>query len=184
MLYLSDNAVSKLLFASLLELGNDVSNATILRECAEELTGIQIPSPLPEQAQVIVICHNGNAPLKRTACSPDSRASLLALEILLGIHGIDPALCDPPGVPVPELYSPISFFPLETVVRLDGCPETLATGNDVGLNAQEELSSKMPLITARAVARLLTRRGAVGYIQEQDPFLGSLTDFGMLIANC
>jgi len=181
--YLTDNAVAKLLFAALLEQGNDCSNAAILRASAERITGIPLVSRKLENAQVIVICHNGNAPLKRTAYSPASRASALALEILLGTQGIDPAMCNITGIPVPELHSPISFYPLDTLARLDGCSEELLTWYDVGFNAQEELASKMPVIAARGLARLIARRGAVGCMQQQDPFLGALTDFGMLVAN-
>lgn len=47
----------------------------------------------------------------------------------------------------------------------------------------EQLEQRIPLIVARGVARLALRRGTVAYLNDKDPSLGTLADFGMLVAN-
>lgn len=181
--YLGQNAISKFLFALLLEKGNDLSNAAILKREAQSLCRRELTEFDPTKANVVVICHNGNAPSKMTAFSDASRLSMLALELLLNSQSIDPAVCSLTGIPVPELYSTVAAYPLPTMAALDTEQQLLRTWFDVRLSAQMELEQKMPVILARGAARLLLRRSAVGYLQEQNSFLGSLADFSMLVAN-
>lgn len=182
---LVENSVAKYLLAALSENKGDVSNARILYAQAAGLSGFptfQFDANT-DKATVIIVCHNGNAPFKVTGYSEASRASALALEIILAQNGIPPAISTMTGIPVPVLMQTVGGEPLSIAATLDGQEKPLLQLYDVGATASEQLSQQMPLIVARGVARLLLRRATVGYGQERDPGLGMLLDIGMTIAN-
>lgn len=180
---LIDNPLSKYLFAVLLEKYGDFSNANILYK----ESGIREPgagSRKPGQATVLIVCHNGKAPYKISGISDASIASALALEMLLGSSHRDPAISSLTGIPVPKLcYWPYSSGSLIRACLDGGQYQCLHPIYDIGYAAEHQLSQKMPVIVARGAARLALRRTTVGYMQEQDPALGFLTDMVMLAAN-
>lgn len=181
---LIDNPLSKYLFAVLLEKYGDFSNADILyRESGRGKT--EAESRKPGQATILLVCHNGKAPYKISGTCDASVASALALEIILGssCHR-DPAISSLTGIPVPKLcYWPCAFGSLVRA-SLDGnTSQPLQPFYDIGCAAEQQLDQKMPVIVARGVARFALRRTTVGYMQEQDPALGFLTDMVMLAAN-
>jgi tetratricopeptide (TPR) repeat protein len=186
---LTDNGLSKYLFALLLERKGDLSNANLLYQQASQLLPNACQASCrsrasPQQATVLVICHNGNAPYKISATSPASVASACALEFLLATQHIDPAWSTLTGIPVPALQQWPGSYPLPTYAQLDGIPcLPLLPFYNVTQAASEELEQKMPVIVARGVARLLMRRCAVGYLDRQDPYLGMLADLTMWIIN-
>jgi tetratricopeptide (TPR) repeat protein len=180
----TDNAVGKYLFGAILEKRGDLSNAEILYRDAVSLNPcIPYPSLDRKKATVLFLCHNGNAPCKVSGTSTASVASALALEIILGCNGVDPAISSMTGIPIPVLgYWPYSE-PIPTYATIAQTRKPLTTAFDVNAIAHSELDQKMPLIVARGVARFVIRRGAVGYANSQDPMLGAVVDIGMLIAN-
>lgn len=185
---LADNGLSKYLFALLLEKRGDLSNARVLYQqagqllpCAQEVPCQ--PSRGPQQATILVMCHNGNVPHKVSATSPASVASACALEILLATQNIDPAWSTLRGIPVPHLCEWSGSYPVPTYAQIDGIQQPLLAFYSVAQAAREELQQKMPVIVARGVARLLMRRYAVGYLDQQDPCLGMLADLTMCIVN-
>lgn len=184
---LADNGLSKYLFALLLQRRGDLSNAAILFQQASDLIPCLKGQPeLPlssAQAQVLIICHNGNAPYKISTTSPASAASALALEMLLAAQNIPPAWSSLTGIPVPALRQWPFSAPLPTYARFDGSQTPLLPFYSVQQAAADELEQKLPVIAARGVARLLTRRYAVGYLEKQDPALGAIADLTMFVIN-
>ncbi len=185
---LTDNGLSKYLFALLLERRGDVSNAHILYRQASQLLSSSCEAfchlkQSPQQATILVICHNGNAPYKISVTSPASVASACALEFLLASQRIDPAWSTLTGIPVPALQQWPGSYPLPTYAQLDNLQCSLAPFCNINQIAKEELQQKIPVIAARGVARLLMRRCAVGYFDRQDPCLGMLADLTMMMIN-
>lgn len=185
---LTDNGLSKYLFALLLEKRGDLSNARLLYQQANQLIPCahEVPCQLTRKAQqatVLIICHNGNVPYKVSATSIASVASACALECLLATQNIDPAWSTLSGIPVPALRDWSGSYPFPAYAQLDGVQHPLLTFYSVGQAAREELNQKMPVIVARGVARLLMRRYTVGYLDRQDPCLGMLADLTMCIVN-
>lgn len=192
---LIDNSVAKVLFASLLEHRGDRSNANILYQKTSDLIGVNqqqenndLASDIlkvtpPENATVLIVCHNGNSPIKISGTSDASVASALALEIILSANRIDPAWSSLTGIPVPALYQNWGSSPAPTFATIDGLQKPLIPWYDIGETADQQLQQKMPVIVARGVARFLLRRGTVAYAKESDPALGVLCDLGMLVAN-
>lgn len=183
---LLDNAVSKYLFAALLEKRCDQSNANILYKQSEDLLGTQyIPSESSSDktATVLVICHNGNVARKVSDISDASVASAAALEILLASQDIQPAFSTLAGIPVPALYQSPASLPTPMTVCIHNIQKQLSPWYNVSNVSYENLQQELPVIVARGVARLLLRRGAVAYAQDQDPCLGAIVDIGFLIAN-
>lgn len=185
---LADNALGNYLFASLLEKRGDLTNAKILYNqacalipCANETDAFVCKTK--QQATVLVICHNGNAPYKISATSPASVASAIALEILLATRNIDPAWSSFTGIPVPELSRWPLSHPFPTYADCDAQRKPLLPFYNIVKAAQLELDQKKPVIVARGVARLLMRRCAVGYVNKQDPCLGALADLTMCLVN-
>lgn len=185
---LADNGLSKYLFALLLERRGDYSNADIIYQQAHQLlptcSGVPFQSSRsPTQATVMIICHNGNSPYKISATNAASVASACALEIILAGQRIDPAWSTLTGIPVPALRNWPGSSPQPTFAVLDGMRQPLEPFYNVRSAAADELDQKMPVIVARGVARLLTRRTAVGYLNKQDPCLGMLADLTLFIVN-
>lgn len=185
---LCDNAFGKYLFATLLEHRGDLSNANILYQQAQMLSG-----DMPEQfnicseqdtdpATLLLICHNGNVPFKISATTLGSVASTVALEVFLG-RRIDPAWSCVTGIPTPLLCQQWPSQPIPTYAKLDNVSIAFTPYFDVAQAAYFELEQKKPLIVARGVARYLLRRSAVAYCQQRNDNLGALVDLGMLIAN-
>lgn len=183
---LSDNGLSKYLFALLLEKRGDKGNASILYEEASQLIPPEAfeSQKLKHQASVLIICHNGNAPYKVSTTAPASVASAAALEILLAVNHNRPALSTMMGIPVPALRQWPFSNPTPTYAQMDGINKPLLPFYSVSKMATEELKQKIPVIAARGVARLAVRRAAVGYLQRQDPGLGALADLTMCVVNC
>lgn len=183
----ASNGLSKYLFALLLEKRGDLSNANILYQQAADfiptVTGNLQAAKAKNEAVVLVICHNGNAPYKISATSPASVASAIALEFFLASQRVNPAWSSLTGIPVPALQSWPFSAPRPTSACLDGDNRPLLPYYDVTMAASRELEQKMPVIVARGVARLLTRRCAVGYLEQQDQCLGAIADLTMLVIN-
>lgn len=184
-LKIPDNPFAKYLFALLLEKNGDLSNASILYSQASRLNSNFNPPPKndSENATVLIVCHNGNAPKKYSATSDTSIVSLAALEILLAGSNIPPAYSSLVGIPIPALWLPSQAYPIPMTVSLDEKTTPLHEAFDIANAAQQELTQKLPLIAARGAARILMRRATVGYCQQQDPLLGAFADMGMLVAN-
>lgn len=186
---LCDNSFGKYLFAMLLENRGDKSNAAILYQQAQVLSGsspkcINLQSEqATSSATVLLVCHNGNVPFKISATSSASVASAIALEILLSSQRVDPAFSSLPGIPVPVLCQKVQSEPTKTYALINDTSIPIPPYFDVAWAAHTELEQKKPLIVARGVARFLIRRSAVACFQRQDPTLGALMDLGMLVAN-
>lgn len=186
--HLIDNAVAKYLMAAISENRGDKSNARILYQQTADLLGIspknlETTSSDSENATILIVCHNGNAPFKVTTTSDASIASAIALECILCSQNIDPAWSSFTGIPVPEYVQVCGGESLPTFAKIDGAEQPLRCLYDVGATAYYQLHQKMPVIVARGVARFLIRRAAVGYARKQDSGLGAFVDIGMLIAN-
>lgn len=175
---LPDNPLASYLFANLLEKRGDISNANIIYS----QLGLE-HSEKNDKATVLVLCHNGNAPYKISATSPASVASAIALEFMLASQNIDPAWSTMVGIPTPTLQQWPWSDPQPTYATINGSRLPLLPLCNVGKNAVEELNQKKPVIVARGVARLLVRRAAVGYMRNQNEWLGLFADIGMLVAN-
>lgn len=180
---LNENLIQKALFSYLLAKRGDSSNANLLKSQIENTSALKIPTYVSNKSFVIVLCHNGLAPCKISSICPASIASAYVLEMILGAQGFDPTVCTAIGIQVPELCTPLSHCPLPVTIRIGDHKEQLQTVCDVGYMAEQELRQKMPIIAAKAAARILLRRSIVGCVQEQDARAGALVDLGMLVAN-
>lgn len=184
---IANNGLSKYLFALLLEKRGDRANASILFKQAAQL--IPCPESMdqepshPNNAKIVVICHNGNAPYKISTTCPASVASVAALEVLLAEYHNTPALSTLTGIPVPALRLWPYSQPRLTFAFVDDVQKSLVPFYRVDQAAQEELYQKLPVIAARGVARLAIRRCAVGYMGRKDPGLGLLADLTMCVVN-
>ncbi|CUI16381.1 hypothetical protein PNK_0755 [Candidatus Protochlamydia naegleriophila] len=179
------NGLSKFLFATLLAKRGDHSNARLLyRQAAALIPHLQEPVEAPgNQATILILCHNGNAPYKASGISPGSVASAAALECLLASPQRDPLWSTLTGIPIPILRQWLSSYPIPTCASLDGIRQRLLPFYDVQQAAANELQQKTPVIVARGVARLLLRRCAVNYAEDKDPCLGAMADLAILIIN-
>ncbi|MBN9378330.1 MAG: hypothetical protein BGO14_06675 [Chlamydiales bacterium 38-26] len=187
---LVENPVAKYLMAALLENQKDFSNAEILYKQTEQLIGNTLQNLLlnkqengEDLATVILVAHNGNSPYKISSTTYGAAASPLALEMLLGAHGIPPAYSSMAGIPIPILMQQIHSHRVPIWTRLSRKERPLIPLYNVTAMAAHQLQQKMPLIVAEGLARLIMRRGVVAYFQEKDPQLGALADFGATIAN-
>lgn len=184
----SQNPLAKYLLALLSEHQGDVSNAELLYKETKELLGstppeIDISQNYQKNAQILFVCHNGTCPFKITATTDASIVSAAALELILAENGAKPALSSLTGIPIPMLCQNPFAEPSPTFVSVENCSSSLNTVFNVATAEYKELNQKLPLIATRAAARMIIRRGAVAYSQQQDPCLGALVDIGMLIAN-
>ncbi|MBA3722824.1 MAG: hypothetical protein H0W88_10560 [Parachlamydiaceae bacterium] len=182
------NGLSKYLFAALLEKRGDKTNANILYNEADSLNPSNESSDVctckkENQATILVLCHNGNAPYKISATSCGSVASAVALEVILATNRIDPAISTMTGIPVPALQQWPNSSPSPTYVSINGRNKPVLPFYSVTVAAINELNQKMPVIVARGAARLLMRRAAVGYLDNQDRSLGILADITMCVIN-
>lgn len=181
---LVENPLAKYIMALFLEKRGDISNAEILYRQASALNGCEYSlNAGRDQATVLVIGHNGNAPYKVSGTTDASVASAAALEILLACHNIDPAYSSLTGIPIPILLQKYGSNPVPLCVFLDKEKKDLIPFYDITSTAYDQLEKQMPLIAARGVARFLIRRSAVAYAQKQDPCLGTFVDIAVLIAN-
>lgn len=183
----SDNPLSKYLFATLLENRGDLTNAEILYNQAHDLNPHVIPpyqaKQCEEKATLIFLCHNGNAPRKISCVSDASIVSTVALEFFLGSSRQNFALSSIAGIPIPQLTYTFSSPPLLSSVCVDGNTSTLTPYFPVGFVAERELSEKLPIISAKALARYLLRRSAIYALSEKNPDLGAIADTAMMLAN-
>lgn len=191
-----NNAFAKYLFATLLEKRKDYSNALILYRQADALVGSAVANASIERierkmsgrahpsATILFICHNGLAPYKITEYSNASVASAAAVETLLQTtHNIKPAMSSLTGLPLPKLVSWPHSKPTAIFATVDDAAHALIPMYDIASTARQQLKKRMPLIAARAAARMLLRRGFVYGANEKDPSLGFATDLAMLLAN-
>lgn len=180
-----ENPLGKYLFAALLEKKGDLSNSQILYEQTCRLTNgvIQPPERNDNLATILVINHNGNAPFKYTEFSDASKCSLLALELFLGATNNSFCLSSLYGLPTPALAYYFNSDPLPTRLKINRADIPLLPIFDVDCARESELNEKMPIIVARGAARFILRRSAVAALERQDPLLGMVCDFGMLVAN-
>lgn len=178
------NALCKYLFATLLEKRGDLSNANILYNQTSALLGSDVERGKdPNDATVIIVCHNGNAPFKYSSVAPASVASTMALEMFLSDYRRPIALSALPGIAVPALMKSLSSYPTKTKVLFANESKTLQPFFSVDHAAICTLEEEMPTIVARGIARYLMRRSTIYIANEQDQDLGALIDLGCLIAN-
>ena len=179
---LNENALSRYVFAALLEKRQDESNAQLLYQQID-------PSRLPlertarDKATILVISHTGKAPYKISTTCPATQASLIALEMLLSTKRHPAALSSLPGIPVPALQEWPYPSPALICAKVDGQPKPLIPFYDVKQAAWQDLQQQRPNLIARGVARFLLRRATVDYMQQQDPDLGALVDLTMYCIN-
>lgn len=184
--HLVENPLAKYLMAALLEQRGDHSNARILYKQASESSENLLwneTKPLDNDAVLIFLAHNGNAPLKVSGVSDASIVSAAALEVILACHQIDPAWSSLTGIPIPVLTHQERDLPTPVAVTVNSQYKVLQPIFDVTATAYQQLQQNIPMIAARGAARMLIRRGTVAYFQKQDPSLGTLADIAMLIAN-
>lgn len=176
-----ENNLCRYLFAALLEKKGDFANANILY--GQVSSEISTTAENRNQARLIVLCHNGNAPYKISTTSSASVASAIALEFFLSSRRIDPAWSSLSGIPVSVLQQWPWSDPQPTYAEVDNCTQPLLPLFSVKNAAADELNQKMPIIVARGVSRLLLRRSAVGFVQHQNDLLGVLADISMWFVN-
>lgn len=182
------NGLSKYLFACLLEKRGDITNANILFQQALSIIPSVENSSIHEnkeknQATVLVICHNGNAPYKISSTCPASVASAAALEFFMATQRKTPALSTLTGIPVPILEKWPGSHPLPTYATFNKIRKPLLPFYNLASEARYELEQKTPIIVARGVARLALRRAAVGCLDHQNSNIGFLADMTMLVIN-
>lgn len=162
------NPLVSYLLAQLLRRRGDVSNHQIL------LSRLKIKESSPS---VIVIHHRGQAPLKFSQIAPVSQVSVALLEQLLSTQNIRPALSTLVGIPVPALKKPL--IPKPAPLLLNHQLKIPTISYNVAEAAGSQLDQEMPLISARAAARLLIRRGLVASTKKHHSFV----DAAMLFSN-
>lgn len=167
------NPLCDYLLAHLLALRGDYSNATILYKKIS----------LSKDSKVIVLCHNGNVPIKKSSMAPASDASLVALELLLHNDKRPIALSSLPGISVPILIEHPANYPKHITVQIGKECKSLKTIYSVAKDAKEALNKERGTIIARGVARYLIRRSAILAANEHSESLGTYVDLGCLIAN-
>lgn len=187
---LIDNPVAKYLLACLAEKNGDFSNAEILYKQTSDLLGYGGLSPelhpnhsRDSSCTVLIVGHNGNVPAKVSDFSDASVVSALALELILCTNGVDPAISSMTGIPVPILVQSRASFPTPLFASVDGCQKPLFQLYDVTAVAAQQLKERMPIIVARGVARILSRRTAVAIASDRNSDLGAVVDLAMLVAN-
>lgn len=187
---LVDNPVAKYLLACLAEKNGDFSNAEILYQQTANLLGrgglcpeLHPNHPHSDSCTLLIVGHNGNAPLKVSEFSDASVASAFALEMILCSNHIDPAISSMTGIPVPALVQSRASFPVPLAATVNSCQKALFPLCNVTAVAAQQLKERMPIIVARGVARMLSRRTAVAFASEQNSDLGAVVDLAMLIAN-
>lgn len=179
--------LAKYLLALFSEQSNDLSNAELLYKQVESLMSnpLDLPKINSDSATLVILCHNGNVPTKISSTCAASVVSTASLEkILLATnHKIDPAWSSYTGIPIPALHQPIFSTPVRMYASVNQQTKYLSPLLNIATLAQNEVKQQAPLIAARGVARMIIRRATVGCAQEQNRDLGTLVDFGMLLAN-
>lgn len=190
---LSENALAKYLFAALLENRQDISNAELLyKQCQKIHPSSQITNDLQRlgsyssqgEATLIILAHNGIAPIKISDTLPASIASTAALESYLGAKKIDPSLSTLTGIPVPEFQQVEDAAPRELFVDVDQKTLKLEPWYNTSQTARQQLNQKIPGLVAKGVARLVSRRGLLELSSRKSKSDNSmLADMLMLAAN-
>jgi tetratricopeptide (TPR) repeat protein len=134
------------LLALLFERRGDSSNADILYKLAAR------EAQPTSNTTLLVVCHKGNVPYRISYIAPVSIVSAAALELLLGVADIKPALSSLTGVAVPKLIDRPASKPSPSSLT----PTVIYNVHDA---AHAHLKEKMPEIAVRAAARMLLRRG-------------------------
>jgi uncharacterized protein len=163
------NPLTTYLLANLLEKRGDVSNARILY--SRLLLN-------PSKPSLLIIYHRGKAPVKFSETAPISIVSSALVEKLLQSHNIRPAISSLSGIPVPVLTH--HYLPRQAPLFLNDQTVLPTLTYDVAKAAKDSLENEMPLIAAKAAARLLIRRGIIASTQEH---YQPLVDAAVLIAN-
>ncbi len=163
------NPLASYLLATLFQRRGDVSNARIL------YSRVKTPETAPT---VLVIHHRGQAPLKSSQMAPVSMVSAALVEKLLDSQNIRPALSTLTGIPIPHLES--GFIPHSSLLMVNNKRHLPSLSYDIRQAASTSLKKEMPLIAARAAARLLIRRGLVASTHKN---YQPLMDAAMLISN-
>jgi len=183
----SPNPLAKYLLAVFSEQANDKSNAELLYSQTTSLISSPLDLPRSQRgnATLLVLCHNGNAPIKISSTCSASVVSAVMLEEILRAsnHKLDPAWSSYTGIPIPILYQAPFSAPIALYAAVDNQTNKLAPVLNIASLAHNELQQQTPLIAARGLARMIMRRAAIGCAQEQNRDLGAILDIGMLIAN-
>ncbi len=175
------NPFTKYLFSLLLKRQGDESNARILLQQAQCLH--LVPNHQANNATVLIVCHNGNAPYKVSTTCHSSVASAAAIEALLSSSGVQPAYSTLTGIPIPKLQNWPYSDPQPVNACIDEDHKRLFPIYSVRQAAEMELQQKTPFIAARGAVRMLLRRATVGYCAKQNPHLGMMADLIALCAN-
>lgn len=188
---ISHNLLARYLLACGLEARSDLSNARILLESCKqgsiheaffnkELNSLGKRS---KKAWLVVVVHLGQVPQKTQGFAAGATASLLALEAYLDSRQIDPAWSSMTGIAIPEYKDQFNtHFPLPPF-KLDSKNITSLKMVDVSEIARQELNQKLPVITARALARQLMRRAIVYHQYTKSESAGVTADLLLLWAN-
>lgn len=185
------NSLVKYLLACHLEAKSDYSNARILLESCRAEIGRQgfIDQELSKvgkrskKAWLLVLVHRGQVPFKAQGYAIGAGASLMALETYLQTRDIDPAWSSLTGIAIPEYKDRFNTRLAPISISLDDNPLFSQRMLDVSQMAQDELNQKLPVLTARALARQLMRRAIVYHQQKQSETAGVTADLLLLWAN-
>jgi len=166
-----ENPLATSVLALLLERRGDASNADLLYR--------RIKMERPSEAKATLLCalHQGVVPKKVSVLEPISIVSAAALETILGMRDVRPALSTLRGIPVPKLEHQPFFPPIG--VRLDGEPLSFPLTYDVKEAGALCLEKELPQTALRAAARLIMRRALVASSKQNHTFL----DLAIWVAN-
>lgn len=181
--YQIEEPLAKYLFALLLEKRGELSNATILYREARELfaqrgqliAARQVEEDLKQMEQskregkatLLLFLHQGAIGRKISVLQPMTGMALQIAEQILGSRE-SLTLSNLPGIAIPkwEERKQLSFPTLSFSFLGQEHPFILAASLDQ--LARLQLKKKIPLLAARALIRLLLRRGALQIVRERE----------------
>ncbi len=168
--------LAKMLFGIACLADGDRSNAEILFRQA----GVPTPDKTPS---MVVICHNGCVPLKESVMVSGSQIAGLVTEEVIAASGGKPAISSIAGISLPEYAYGSDIPPRSVELVIDGNSYPMPRLCDVSSCAYKELEEKLPAYAARALSRMLVRRGAVAVTNSQNDTAGTIVDLLALVAN-
>ena len=185
---LVENPLAKYLLAVLLEHAQDPTNAEILYNQTEKLIdnklsyfGLHNSKDEENNATVLVIVHNGNAPYKISKLTNSSVASTAALELMLGKNC--PAVLSFTGIKTPQLMQKVFSNSFPVNLRICRKQKTAIPLFDVSQTAAIQLENNLPFIAAKGLAKMAMRRSIIAGLNEQSDQTYTQADVGMSIAN-
>lgn len=190
-LQIPSNPLASYLLACQLESKSDYSNAKILFESSriegeddafinKEISSIGRRS---QKAWLVILVHLGQVPKKTQGYARGAEASLIALETYLDSRKIDSAWSSLTGIAIPEYKNRFNTKLKPLSIRLNGSLLPSRKMADITKMAQDELNQKLPIITARAIARQLMRRTIIYHEYTKSESAGIMADLLLLCAN-